>query len=198
MVNKLTKMGLGVGATIELKADYVNQFSGETLRRKGETGTVTDHFGTRPVVRFDKEGKYGRAPQVVEDISIIKVVGKSKQKAVQMKTSLEAIEEALKYASFDMHRDGDKIELSKTQSHYGEYGYHEGYYEIRAKGTVRDQGLVEITSSKILVGDIPKRDRPTLREHFESMPLEDHFGLDSAMDRVTKRKAGKDKAIKRI
>ena len=176
MSTKLSKKGLGVGARVELKTDYVNRFSGEVLQKKGAKGTVVDRFGSSPTIMWDTVGTYGKGPQVVRDINALKVTKKSRKKAVELSTTLDEVEREL---GSQYEIKGNRITMWKYNSHYDEFGFHVGDYTIEAKGRLNKDGTVDITSSRVLVGEIPRGDRPMIREYFESQSLEDSLGVRS-------------------
>jgi len=112
-----------------LKKPHINRFSDEDIGPPvGTRGHVVDAFGSKPTIKWDRPGKYGKGPQVVEP-DVLHVTKRSSKPSVIGIASLSKIKE------FDHDISDSKVKVWRTEPVMDDVGFIVGdvTYELRGK-----------------------------------------------------------------
>ena len=167
-VTQLRACGLGVGAVVQLVKPHINRFSGENIGPPvGTRGHVVDAFGSKPTIEWDRPGKYGKGPQVVEP-KFLNVTRRSSKPSILGTASLSKVKE------FNHDISDSKVTIRRTEPVMDDVGYIVGDVSYELRGKIKD-GKVEFTSSRVDMSSVPRRQRYVIRQNFESQATEDLF-----------------------
>jgi hypothetical protein len=167
-VSQLRRCGYGIGAVVQLKKPYINPLSGEDIGPPVlSRGRVVGHFGAKPSIEWDRPGKYGKGPQVV-DPHIIQVTKPSSKPEILGNAPLSKVKE------FTHDIEDSKVTVYRTEPVMDDVGYIVGDVTYELRGKIKD-GHVEFTSSRINMNAVPRNQRWMQRQYFESQAIDDLF-----------------------
>jgi hypothetical protein len=169
-VTQLRRCGYGVDAVVLLKKPNVN-ISGEHIGPPiGTRGIVVSTFGARPVIKWDRPGKYGAGPQVVEP-EFLMVTKRSAKPEVIATVPLARFKEFMEHGQGErLYADvlkGSKVVVFRRETIYDDVGYDVGEVYYKLRGKIKGN-KVEFTSTSVDTGGIPRRQRWSIRNDFDS------------------------------
>jgi hypothetical protein len=175
--SEVLRAGYGVGARVELIAKQTG-FGGNEMDPKfahpiGSVGTITDHFGADPVVRWDSDPN---SNQVVEARKL-RVFGKlSSKKGIIASVPYSKLEEFTGpgYHSFHVYEDGNRITLARTEPVFDDVGYEVGDVTYSLVG--KKHGThVDFDTPKMDLSRVPRPQRWVIRNYWESQDPKEMF-----------------------
>jgi len=165
-VTQLRRCGYGVGAVVQLNKPYINRFSGEDIGPPVlSRGTVVGTFGAKPEIKWDRPGKYGSGPQVVEP-EFLKVTKRSAKLDVIAIVPLEKLKRFQDdYCTVDIK--DSKVFVWKYETVFDDAGFAVGNASYELRGKIKGD-RVEFTGTRVGMSGVPRSRRWSIRNYFES------------------------------
>lgn len=164
-ITQLRRCGYGVDAVVLLKKPNVN-ISGEYIGPPiGTRGIVVSTFGARPVIKWDRPGKYGVGPQVVEP-EFLMVTKRSAKPDIIATISLEKLKKFRdEYQTVDIK--DSKVLVWKNETVYDDAGFEVGDASYELRGKIKGN-KVEFTGTRVDMRGVPRKQHWSIRNYFES------------------------------
>lgn len=171
-VTQLRRCGYGVDAVVLLKKPNVN-ISGEYIGPPiGTRGVVVSTFGASPVIKWDRPGKYGAGPQVVEP-EFLMVTKRSAKPEIIATVSLAKLKRFQEnYRTVDI-KDSNVL-VWQNEVVFDDVGYEVGDVSYELRGKLKGD-KVEFTSTRVDMSSVPRRQRWAIRSAFDSHDPKEYF-----------------------